>query len=82
MVELKSMKQKMLIKERKELHKRIEKKMWFKICFTQNLETMPFVYMIRKFGWHLSALAMKSLMILKLNCCKRVDIINTIAILK
>ena len=35
-----------------------------------------------KFGWYLSALAMKSLMILKLNCCIQVDTINIIALLK
>ena len=79
---VKSIKHKMLTKERKELHERIQKKMWFKICFTQILETMPFVNMMTNFGWHSSALTMESLMILKLNCCIRVDIINIIAILK
>ena len=76
------MKHQMLMKERKELHKRIQKKMWFKICFTQNLETMLFVKMMTKNEWHASALTMKSLMILKLNCFIQVDIINIIAILK
>ena len=61
---------------------KIQKKMWFKIWFTQNVETMSFVNMMTKFGWHSSALTVKSLMILKLNCCIRVDIINIIAILK
>ena len=61
---------------------RIQKKMWFKICFTQNLDTMSFANMMTKLGWHLSALTMKSLMILKLNWNIRVDIINIIAILK
>ena len=69
--------------EREErITQRIQKKMWFKICFTPNLETMSFVNMMTKFGWHSSALTMKNLMILKLNCCIRVDIINIIAILK
>ena len=76
------MKHQMLMKERKELHKRIQKEMWFKICFTQNLETMSFVNMMTKFGWHSSALIMKSLMILKLNFCIREDMIKIIAILK
>ena len=61
---------------------RIQKEMWFKICFAQNLDTMSCVNMMTKFGWHSSALMMKSLMILKLSCCIRVDIINIIAILK
>ena len=60
---------------------RIQKKMWFKICFTQNLETISFVYVMTKFGWHSSALTMKSLIILKLNCCIRVDIINIVLLL-
>ena len=51
------MKHQVLVKERKELHKRIQKKMWFKTCFTHNLETMSFVNMMTKFGWHSSALS-------------------------
>ena len=75
MVELKSMKHQMLMR-RKKLHQRIETKMWFMICLIQNLETMSFVNMMAKFGWHSSALTMKSLMILKLNFCIRVNIIK------
>ena len=76
------MKHQMLMKEKKELHKRIQKKMWLKICLPQNLKTMSFVNMMTKFEWHSSALTIKRLMILKLNCCIRVDITNIIAILK
>ena len=48
----------------------------------QNLETMSFVNVMTKFGWHSSAQTMKSLVIFNLNFCIRVDIINVIAILK
>ena len=37
---------------------------------------MSFVNMMTKFGWHSLPLTTKSLMILKLNFCNRVDITN------
>ena len=72
----------MMMKERKELFQRIQKKDVVQDLLYRKSEDYAICKYDDKVGWHLLALTMKSLIILKLNFCIGVDITNIIAILK